>query len=140
MVLQTLSTHLWVQSCSGGVCAICPPKYVWAGLITKAECKCHDFLPSFLHRRPFGVQKRLPTNWRTKLAQRTFVDFLVFKTQKRTAKGHGTFFVLQKDAKKTPKGCRANFVLQLVATFFGRQKVAYAKRSANSHGTCIQPL
>ena len=40
------------------------------------KCKCHDFLPSFLHRRPFGVQKWLPTKWRTKLAWRPFGVFL----------------------------------------------------------------
>ena len=45
-------------------------------MFTKAERKCHDFLPSFLQRRPFGVQKRFLTNWRTKLARRPFGVFL----------------------------------------------------------------
>ena len=48
----------------------------------------------------------------------SFGDFLASKTQKGTAKGHASFFVLQKDAKKTPKGCKANFVLQMVGNLF----------------------
>ena len=97
---------------------------------TRAECKCRDFLPSFLSRRPFGVQKRLSTNRRTKLARRPFSVFLTSfledkkaaepfcrpflsfgwqKDTKRTAKSHTSFFALQfgqqpkKDSKKLPR-------------------------------------
>ena len=49
-----------------------------------------------------------------------FGDFLASKTQKRTAKGHAAFFL---SAKRMPKR---------------HQKVANAKRTAKSHGTCIQ--
>ena len=87
---------------------------------TGAECKCHDFLPSFLRRRPFGVQKRLSTNRRTKLAQRPFGVFLA--SFWRTKKGRMTFcrpflsFGHQKVTKRTAKS-RATFF----ALHFGRQ-------------------
>ena len=57
-----------------------------------------------------------------------FGDFLASKTQKRTAKGHAAFFVLQKDAKKTPKGRRANFVLHLVGNLFWTPKGRLCKK------------
>ena len=109
---------------------------------TTGERKCHDFLPSFSPWRPFADQNDLGDfllsffgcwpNWRTKKGCATFCcpfgDFLASKTQKRTAKGHAAFFVLQKDAKKTPKGRRANFVLHLVGNLFWTPKGRLCKK------------
>ena len=99
--------------------------------ITSAECKCHDFLPSFLHRQPFGVQKRLPTKWRTKLARRPFGVFLAsfWRTKKAAWPFAVLFWVL--DAKKSPKGqqkvAQPFFVLQ-----FGQQPKKDSKKSLRS--------
>ena len=67
------------------------------------KCKCHDFLPSFLHRRPFGVQKWLSTKWRTKLAWRPFGVFLAsfWRTKKAAWPFAILFWVL--DTKQSPK-------------------------------------
>ena len=73
------------------------------------KCKCHDFLPSFLHRRPFGVQKWLPTKWRTKLAWRPFGVFLAsfWRTKKSCMTFCHPFFEFwtqnshQNDSKKS---------------------------------------
>ena len=96
------------------------------------------FFPTATFWRPkwpsrlFAVLFWLPTKVEGKKGRATFCrpfgDFLVSKTQKRTAKGHATFFVLQKDAKKTPKGRRANFVLQLVGNLFWTPKGRLCKK------------
>ena len=102
----------------------------------------HDFLLSFSPWWPFAVQIDISNfllsffgcwpNWRTKKAARHFAVLLVTfwrpKLKKRTAKGHATFFVLQKDAKKTPKGRRANFVLHLVGNLFWTPKGRLCKK------------
>ena len=112
---------------------------------TKGERKCHDFLPSFSPRRPFGVQNGLADfllsffgcrpKWRTKKAPQLFCcpfgDFLASKTKKRTAKSHRAFFLssnLVSNQKKTAKSRRGHF---------GRQKVVMVKRTAKSRGTCV---
>ena len=115
------------------------------------KCKCHDFLPSFLHRRPFGVQKWLPAKWRTKLAWRPFGVFLAsfWRTKKAAWPFTVLFWVL--DGKKSPKGRQkvaelflsSNLVSNQKKTaksyrgHFGRQKVDMVERTAKSRGTCI---
>ena len=83
-------------------------------------------------RRLFAVFFWLLTKLEDKKGCATFCcpfgDFLASKTQKRTAKGHAAFFVLQKDAKKTPKGRRANFVLHLVGNLFWTPKGRLCKK------------
>ena len=55
-ISNTSSSLLWLEQVTyHQVCSI------ELSLVLTAECKCHDFSPSFLYRRPFGVQKRLPT-------------------------------------------------------------------------------
>ena len=82
--------------------------------------------------RLFTVLFWLPTKVEGKKGRTTFCrpfgDFLASQTQKRTAKGHATFFVLQKDAKKTPKGRQPNFVLQLVDNLFWTPKGHVSKK------------
>ena len=108
---------------------------------------CHDFL----HKPPFGVQKRLPTKWRTKLARRPFGVFLAsfWRTKKAAWPFAVLFWVL--DAKKSPKGQQkvaqpflsSNLVSNQKKTakshggHFGRQKVVMVKRTAKSRGTCV---
>ena len=71
-------------------------------------------------------------NWRAKKRCATFCchfgDCFASKTQKRMAKGHAAFFVLQKDAKTTPKGRQANFVLHLVGNHFWTPKGRLCKK------------
>jgi len=89
---------------------------------------------------PFHHDDLLPTKMTSVTFCCLFGDFLASKTQKKMAKGHASFFLLS--SKKMPK--RHQKVAKLIlsskwsATFFGRQKVAYAKRTTKSHGTCIQ--
>ena len=64
-------------------------------------------MSSFLYRRPFGFQKRLPTNWRTKLAQKLVSFWHPFGGQKSCMTFCRPFFEFwtpkshQKDSKKS---------------------------------------
>ena len=90
-----------------------------AGLmIIKAECKCHDLLPSFFHSDLLA----------SKIGSATFCCPFFWK---RTAKSREAFFVLQKDVKKSPKRC------QKVSNLFWTPKGSRAKKSAKSRGTCV---
>ena len=95
------------------------------------KCKCHEFLPSFLHRLPFGVQKWLPTKWRTKLAWRPFGVFLAsfWRTKKAAWPFAILFWVL--DAKQSPKWqqkvAQCFFALQ-----FGQQPKKDSRKSLRS--------
>ena len=116
------------------------------------KCKCHDFLPSFLHRRPFGVQKWLPTKWRTKLAWRPFGVFLAsfWRTKKAAWPFAILFWVL--DTKQSPKWqqkvAQRFFALQFGQQpkkktaesrwgHFGGQKIIIVERTAKSRGTYV---
>ena len=115
------------------------------------KCKCHDFLPSFLHRRPFGVQKWLPTKWRTKLAWRPFGVFLAsfWRTKKAAWPFAILFWVL--DTKQSPKWqqkvVQRFFALQFGQQqkktaesrwgHFGGQKIIIVERTAKSRGTYV---
>ena len=126
---------------------ICGGHLPWPSL---KNSKCHDFLPYFSPRRPFGVQK-----WPSRL----FAFLFWLPTKLEDKKSSTTAFLLatfwrpklQKDGKRSElfcpsKGCkkRRQKVAELFlssdcsATFFGRQKVVHAKRTAKSRGTCIQ--
>ena len=98
-------------------------------IFTEAECKCHYFLPSFLYRRPFfGVQKRLPNNWREKLACHPFGVFLA--SFWRTKKVHDLLpsffeFLTPKSHQKDGKKSRSLFCPPIwSATKNRQQKVA----------------
>ena len=92
-----------------------------------------DFLLSFFVCWP---------NWRTKKAVRLFAVLLVTFWRPKLKKGRQKVMQLFLSSKRMPK--RHQKVAELIlssnwsTTFFGRQKVAYAKRTAKSHGTCIQ--
>ena len=90
------------------------------------------FLPSKMTTANFCCLFWLLTKLEDKKGCTTFCcpfgDFLASKTQKRTAKGHASFFVLQKYDKKTPKGCQANFVLQMVGYLFWTPKGRLCKK------------
>ena len=82
-------------------------------------------------------------NWRTKKAARLFAVLLVTFWRPKLEKGQQKvmqLFILS--SKRMPKRHQkvAELILSSIwlATFFGRQKVAYGKRTAKSHGTCIQ--
>ena len=107
--------------------------WLFAVILTPVTFSCPKW-----PRRLFLVFFGCRPNWRTIKAAPLFCcpfgDFLPSKTLKRTAKGHGVFL--------SPKGCQK--VAELIlptnrsARNFGRQKVAYTKRMAKSHGTCIE--
>ena len=119
---------------------------------TKGERKCHDFLPSFSPRRPFGVQNGLADfllsffgcrpKWRAKKVARLFAVLLVTFWCPKLKKGRQKVMRPFLSSKRMPK--RHQKVAELIlssnwlATFFGRQKVVHAKRTAKSRGTCIQ--
>ena len=77
-----------------------------------------------------------------KKAARLFAVLLVTFWRPKLKKGRQKVMQLFLSSKRMPKRHQkvAELILSSIwlATFFGRQKVAYAKRTAKSHGTCIQ--